>query len=203
MKIFTIDADNNITACPTPELADAAKEAGAQVFSTQPELAELVTSWPPDRLLAVLNSLPGQAEVKKVKNPKTAIGQIWSRIQDLGEPVPPLPKRQANVSAQVAHGAPVRPRSSNVATSRKKAPKPPHSAKRRNKPEDVREGSKTAKVVDMLRRKGGATLAEIATKMGWQNHTVRGFMAGTMKKSGFKVESFTPEGGKRTYRISK
>ena len=46
----------------------------------------------------------------------------------------------------------------------------------------------------MLQRKNGATLAEIMEKMGWQKHTVRGFMAGAMKKAGYPVESFKPEG---------
>ena len=54
----------------------------------------------------------------------------------------------------------------------------------------------------MLQRKNGATLSEIMDKMGWQRHTVRGFMAGTMKKAGHEVESFKPEGGERTYRIN-
>jgi hypothetical protein len=30
---------------------------------------------------------------------------------------------------------------------------------------------------------------------------VRGFMAGAMKKAGYQVESFKPDGGGRTYRI--
>ena len=67
----------------------------------------------------------------------------------------------------------------------------------------TREGSKTAQVVAMLQRKGGATLVEIMEKMGWQRHTVRGFMAGAMKKAGYTVESFKPEGGERTYRLSR
>ena len=46
----------------------------------------------------------------------------------------------------------------------------------------------------------GLTLMD---KMGWQKHTVRGFMAGAMKKAGYTVESFKPEGGERTYRINK
>jgi hypothetical protein len=54
----------------------------------------------------------------------------------------------------------------------------------------------------MLQRKGGATLSEIMDKMGWRKHTVRGFMAGAMKKAGYTVESFKPEGGERTYRIN-
>jgi hypothetical protein len=37
-------------------------------------------------------------------------------------------------------------------------------------------------------------------KMGWQRHTVRGFMAGAMRKAGYQVESFKP--GERTYRIN-
>jgi hypothetical protein len=65
-----------------------------------------------------------------------------------------------------------------------------------------REGSKTAQVLAMLQRKNGATLAEIMDKMGWQRHTVRGFMAGTMKKAGYEVESFKLDGGERTYRIT-
>jgi len=56
-------------------------------------------------------------------------------------------------------------------------------------------------VIAMLQRKGGATLAEIMTTMGWQKHTVRGFMAGAMKKAGYAVESFKPAGGERTYRL--
>jgi hypothetical protein len=55
----------------------------------------------------------------------------------------------------------------------------------------------------MLQRKNGATTEEIMTTMSWQRHTVRGFMAGAMKKAGYIVESFKPEGGERTYRISK
>ena len=54
----------------------------------------------------------------------------------------------------------------------------------------------------MLQRKNGATLFEIMEKMGWQAHTVRGFMAGALKGAGYEVESFKPEGGKRTYRIT-
>ena len=70
------------------------------------------------------------------------------------------------------------------------------------RPKGTRAGSKTAQVVAMLQRKNGATLAEIMDKMGWQRHTVRGFMAGAMKKAGYAIESFTSETGERTYRIN-
>jgi predicted transcriptional regulator len=67
----------------------------------------------------------------------------------------------------------------------------------------VRGGSKTGQVIEMLQRKNGATIEEIMKTMGWQRHTVRGFMAGAMKKAGFTVESFKPEGGERNYRLPK
>ena len=72
---------------------------------------------------------------------------------------------------------------SKKATPSKKSPKGAKAAKPA-KPESgtPREGSKTAQVVTMLQRKNGATLSEIMDKMGWQKHTVRGFMAGAMKK---------------------
>ena len=46
--------------------------------------------------------------------------------------------------------------------------------------------------------KGGGTIS-----MGWQRHTVRGFVAGALKKAEYAVESFKPEGGERSYQINK
>ena len=49
-----------------------------------------------------------------------------------------------------------------------------------------RTGTKQAKVIEMLRRPEGATVAQIAEATGWQTHTVRGFFAG-LKKKGIDV----------------
>ena len=57
------------------------------------------------------------------------------------------------------------------------------------------KGAKTIPARDFVQ-------AEIMEKMGWQQHTVREFMAGVMKKAGYTVESFKPEGGERTYHSS-
>jgi hypothetical protein len=55
----------------------------------------------------------------------------------------------------------------------------------------------------MLRRKGGATLEEIAKATDWQNHTIRGFVSGTLtKKMGLNVESAKNADGARYYRIT-
>lgn len=112
----------------------------------------------------------------------------------------PKPVKKAGTRARAAHVAPAKAKSSKKATPAKNTPKGKKNPKTREAA-SPRTGSKTAEVVAMLQRKNGATHAEIMEKMGWQKHTVRGFMAGAMKKAGFTVESFKPEGGERTYRI--
>ena len=113
---------------------------------------------------------------------------------------PPQPEQLADAGPEAPHVAPVPRAPTKKSTRVKKAPKARKSAE----PKDAaapREGSKTAQVVEMLKRPAGATLNEIMERFGWQKHTVRGFMAGAMKKAGYAVESFKPEGGERSYRI--
>ena len=64
-----------------------------------------------------------------------------------------------------------------------------------------REFSKKEIVLDLLRRKDGATMAEIAKATDWQNHSIRGFISGQLtKKMGLTVESSRNEAGERVYR---
>ena len=204
---FTIDNENNISAYGTPEEA-AAATTPFDSFSCQPELGELANAWPAERLVAIWNSLPGVTPVQRFKDRNTAVGRIWKRIQYLDapeqpqaeQPAKPKAERKAKGSAKSAKGVPAKGKSAKKTTVAKNSPK---GNKVANTPDTAgaREGSKTATVVAMLQRKNGATLAEIQEKMGWQAHTVRGFMAGARKKAGHTVESFKPEGGERTYRI--
>jgi len=54
----------------------------------------------------------------------------------------------------------------------------------------------------MLRSEGGATIPEIVAATGWQAHTVRGAMAGALKKKlGLEVTSEKVEGRGRVYRL--
>lgn len=72
----------------------------------------------------------------------------------------------------------------------------------RTKATPTRADSKQAKLIEMLKRPEGATIDEIAKKFDWQAHTVRGAIAGALKKKlGLKVTSEKIEGRGRVYRI--
>jgi len=111
-------------------------------------------------------------------------------------------KRAAPKGQKSAKGGKPKATAPKKATGAKRAAKASKKTTKAKASAGPREGSKTAQVVAMLQRKNGATLTEIMDKMGWQRHTVRGFMAGAMKKAGYSVESFKPEGGERTYRLN-
>jgi hypothetical protein len=200
MTTFTIDHENNISVFATAEEAAAAATTPFDSFTSQQELAELAASWPAERLLAVWNSLPGVTPVKRFTDRQTAATRIWKRIQKLDAAQKPKTAPQANSGAPSVKGTPGKAKAPKKATAAHRA----HKAKKdASQPAATapRAGSKMAQVIAMLQRKNGATLGEIVAKMNWQKHTVRGFMAGAMKKAGYRVESFKPDGGDRTYRI--
>jgi hypothetical protein len=198
MNTFTIDANNNITAFASLEEARAAKINNAEYFGSAQELAKLFGSWPSKRPAEIWNSFAGVAPftsltaVKKFTNRKVAVERIWKAIHVL----------VANLGKQAAH----------VATAKGKRKKDAPKSKRRHTARVdakgtanvAREGSKKSEVIDLMRRSQGATLAEIMELTGWQAHTVRGFVSGTLvKKLGLKVDSFRSNEKERTYRISK
>ena len=81
------------------------------------------------------------------------------------------------VPAQTPARAPAakkRASATSAAPARKpaaKQPKPPQRAE-----------SKQAQLIAMLKRPDGATIAEVVETLAWQPHTVRGAIAGALKK---------------------
>src|SRR6266849_6149012 len=131
----------------------------------------------------------------------------------------------ATVAEQGAHVAPEKASSKKCATRKKGAPKDKKSAKgkakakastkkeakagKKAKPAQAKEAStrraesKGAKILELIGRPKGATLAEIVKATDWQKHSIRGFLSTAAKKHGFKIESTKTEAGDRVYQIKK
>ena len=88
----------------------------------------------------------------------------------------------------------------NVEAEPNTRPKTPKSKKPTSGP---RKGSKLAILIAMLRRAKGATIDEVVEALEWQPHTVRGAIAGAIKKRlGLDVTSEKVDGRGRVYRIA-
>jgi hypothetical protein len=63
-------------------------------------------------------------------------------------------------------------------------------------------GSRKEQMIAMLRTAGGATLPQLMQASGWQAHSVRGFISGTLKKKmSLRVSSSKNSHGERIYRV--
>lgn len=223
VKTYSIDNDtNNITVHATKQTAQEAQEAGSALFSSQADLAGLLTpaKCTNERLLEIWNSLPGVTPVKKFTSRSTAAERIWKAVQSLGADI--VEDQEGTIAEEApAENKPEAPAEENedvkktttkakaktakddshslhgIIASKKAATKKKATSKKNdhvNAQEGTapREGSKTAQVIAMLKRKGGATLEELCTAMGWQQHTTRALMSagGSLaKKHGITVVS--------------
>ncbi len=132
----------------------------------------------------------------------------------------------ATVAEQGAHVAPEKASPKKQASQRKGAPKGQKAAKggkvkaapkkkketkagKKSAKRDAakattpRADSKGAKILAMIERAKGATLAEIAKATDWQAHSVRGFLSTAAKKYGLKIESTRTESGDRLYKVTR
>jgi len=118
------------------------------------------------------------------------------------------------------HVAPEKASSKKGASQKKGAPKAKKGAKatkpkreakagKKAKPAHTKDSSapgaesKGAKILALIGRSKGASLAEIQKATDWQAHSVRGFLSTAAKKHGLKIESTKTEAGDRVYQIKK
>jgi hypothetical protein len=80
-------------------------------------------------------------------------------------------------------------------------PKPRRRSPRGSRRETMRSDTKRARIIAMLRTPAGATIAAIMIATDWQQHSVRGFLAGVVRrKLGLNLLSEPTDAG-RIYRI--
>ncbi len=135
---------------------------------------------------------PSQAKPARTatRAPKTATARRSSIPEEQTNHAPARATKEARVAKRRAHAAPSKAQPARQATRPKKAA-------------TARRGSKTAKILDLLKRPGGVTLKELVKATGWQSHSVRGFLSGTVgKKMETPVESSQRGDCERAYRIS-
>ena len=114
----------------------------------------------------------------------------------------PEPKstKKAHTGARRAHVAAKKGKPGKKASPAKKATKGGKKAK--NEKPAARDGSKTATILGLLKQPGGVTAKELMKATGWQPHSVRGFLSGTVgKKMGLPITSTKGEDGDRTYSV--
>ena len=122
--------------------------------------------------MEIWNSLPGVQPLERFTSRRVAVARIWKAIQHL----------------KPSGGAHRQPVGSKKGSANKKA-----TRKQRGK------DTKTAKIIALLKRPVGASLKALMRETGWQSHSVRGFISGTLgKKMGLRVRSFQRE-GERVY----
>ena len=197
MKAFTIDSERNITAYASQQEA-AGAQGDTQTFATAAGLQGILKKLPAAAAVEIWNSMTGVTPVKKFKDGATAAKRIFAQLQKLGGSAD-----DAKETAPAAESAKRAPK----AKAKPANPKTPKAAKKAKAPTPAGSGpratSKTAQLIEMLKRPGGATLEEVMAKFGWQIHTTRAIMSagGSLtKKHGITVIS-EKVGDSRTYRI--
>jgi hypothetical protein len=108
----------------------------------------------------------------------------------------PKPTKKATTGARRANVAPKKGKPGKKTSPAKKGPKGEKKAV------GARDGSKAGKILELLKRPGGATSKELQKATGWQPHSVRGFLSGAIsKKMGLTVTSTKGEDGERSYSV--
>jgi len=173
MPTYVITGDK--VAAFAAELADQLENS--LVIRSAADLAK--ADLPAARLIALWNALPGAKKITKFTDRATAVRRLWTAFEKL----------------PVADGASAAP-----AATKSRAPNRRCLADAAQRPAPK---SKQARIITLLKQPGGATLDALVKATGWQRHSVRGAIAGALKKRlGLTIVTTADKDGARVYRIA-
>jgi hypothetical protein len=150
-----------------------------------------------------------QKGITTMKNHEATEATQTAAVAEQGALVAPA-KAASKKAATQKKGAPKGQETAKGAKAKAAAPtKAANAAKKAAKPARAKEASapraetKGAKIIEMIGRAKGATLADIMKATDWQAHSVRGFISIAAKKHSINIESSKNEAGDRVYKIAK
>lgn len=116
-------------------------------------------------------------------------------VDETGTDATERPKRQRRLNATK--------RSEIAKASKRQTPRRRVVGTRSRTKPSTPKHTKQQSCLDLLRRQEGATIEELQAATCWQQHSVRGFLAGAVKrKLGLTLVSEKPDEKPRRYRIS-
>lgn len=118
-------------------------------------------------------------------------------------------KASSKRGASRKKGAPQARKTANRGRAQAEPKKQAKASKRATQPARAkaartpRAESKGAKILELIGRPRGATLAEIMRAVAWQAHSVRGYLSTAAKQRRIRIESAKNDLGERTYKVAK
>ena len=151
-----------------------AEEAAAPEAIAEPENEALAVS----ESEATIEPMEKLIELAPDAEAESTVGSVEPEVVPKANPEA-SPEPEPTATPEAAQAPDVAPEEAPATTKPTRTKKAPKAAK---EPEGANVTSKTAKVIELIEREGGASLAEIMEATGWQAHSVRGFISGTLTK---------------------
>jgi hypothetical protein len=149
---------------------------GTEAFACEKELLRIAGEWPAERLVEIWNSIPGVKAVTRFKNRRAGVSHVWKAIQSLAKPAPEAKPAPAEKPLAKKAARKKEPKAKGKVAKAAKAAKPAKAAGSSKEAKPARDGSKKAKVLEMisaaLGKKMGITVISTKSDSGERTYTV-------------------------------